>query len=78
MKKNSFESSLKRLEQIVNEMENAELNIDKAMKLFEEGISLVRECSSKLNEAKKKVEILTDKNGKLEKNHFPIRNNNES
>jgi exodeoxyribonuclease VII small subunit len=36
MKKNSFESSLKRLEQIVNEMENAELDIDKAMKLFEE------------------------------------------
>jgi exodeoxyribonuclease VII small subunit len=34
MKKNSFESSLKRLEQIVNEMENAELDIDKAMKLL--------------------------------------------
>ncbi len=70
MKKNSFESSLKRLEQIVNEMENAELDIDKAMKLFEEGISLVRECSAKLNEAKKKVEILTEKNGKFEKTEF--------
>jgi len=70
MKKNSFESSIKRLEQIVNDMENSELDIDKAMKLFEEGISLVRECSSKLNEAKKKVEILTEKNGKIEKNEF--------
>ncbi len=70
MKKNSFESSLKRLEQIVNEMENAELDIDKAMKLFEEGISLVRECSAKLNEAKKKVEILTEKNSKFEKTEF--------
>mgnify|MGYP001139445634 CR=1 FL=1 len=70
MKKNSFESSIKRLEQIVNDMENSELDIDKAMKLFEEGISLVRECSAKLNEAKKKVEILTEKNGKIEKNEF--------
>ena len=34
MKKNSFEESLKRLETIVNEMENSQLDIDKAMKLF--------------------------------------------
>ena len=67
MKKNTnFESSLKRLEDIVNEMENSQLDIDKAMKLFEEGISLVNQCSSKLDETKKKIEILVDKNGKKE------------
>lgn len=70
MKKNNFETSLKRLEQIVNEMENAELDIDKSMKLFEEGISLVKECSTKLNEAKKKIEILTEKDGKIQKTDF--------
>jgi exodeoxyribonuclease VII small subunit len=70
MKKNNFETSLKRLEQIVNEMENAELDIDKAMKLFEEGISLVKDCSTKLNEAKKKVEILMEKDGKMQKTDF--------
>ncbi|MDD5020808.1 MAG: exodeoxyribonuclease VII small subunit [Endomicrobiaceae bacterium] len=70
MKKNNFETSLKRLEQIVNEMENTELDIDKAMKLFEEGISLVKDCSTKLNEAKKKVEILTEKDGKMKKTNF--------
>ena len=70
MKKNNFETSLKRLEQIVNEMENTELDIDKAMKLFEEGISLVKECSTKLNEAKKKVEILMEKDGKMQKTDF--------
>ena len=70
MKKNSFESSLKRLEQIVNEMENAELDIDKSMKLFEEGVSLVKECSSKLNEAKKKIEMLTEKDGTIQKTDF--------
>ena len=67
MKKNTnFESSLKRLEDIVNEMENSQLDIDKAMKLFEEGISLVNQCSSKLDETKKKIEILVDKIGKKE------------
>ncbi len=70
MKKDTFESSLKRLEKIVDEMENSQLDIDKAMKLFEEGISLVNECSSKLNETKKKIEILVEKNGKIEKEEF--------
>lgn len=70
MKKNNFETSLKRLEQIVNEMENAELDIDKSMKLFEEGIALVKECSTKLNEAKKKIEILIEKDGKMQKTDF--------
>ena len=71
MKKNtSFEASLKWLETIVDEMENSQLDIDKAMKLFEEGISLVNQCSSKLDETKKKIEILVEKNGKLEKEKF--------
>jgi len=70
MKKNTFEMSLKRLEVIVDEMENSQLDIDKAMKLFEEGISLVNQCSQKLDETKKKIEILVEKNGKFEKEKF--------
>ncbi|MCR4663634.1 MAG: exodeoxyribonuclease VII small subunit [Endomicrobiaceae bacterium] len=76
MKKNTFEESLKRLEKIVSEMENSQLDIDKAMKLFEEGISLVKECSSKLNETKKKIEILIEKNGKIERKNFIEREEN--
>ena len=77
MKKNtSFEASLKRLETIVDEMENSQLDIDKAMKLFEEGISLVNQCSSKLDETKKKIEILVEKNGKLEKEKFTKKEGN--
>ena len=40
------------------------------MKLFEEGISLVNECSDKLNETKKKIEIIMEKNGKIDKENF--------
>ena len=71
MKKgNKFETSLKRLEDIVNEMETSHLDIDKAMKLFEEGISLVNQCSLKLDETKKKIEILVNKDGRFEKENF--------
>ena len=75
MKKgNNFETSLKRLEEIVNEMETSQLDIDKAMKLFEEGISLVNQCSLKLDETKKKIEILVNKDGKIEKENFKGKN----
>ena len=76
MKKNTFETSLKRLEVIVDEMENSQLDIDKAMKLFEEGISLVNQCSQKLDETKKKIEILVEKNGKIEKENYVEREEN--
>ncbi len=70
MKEKSFETSLKRLEKIVDEMENSQLDIDKAMSLFEEGISLVNQCSKKLDETKKKIEILVEKNGKIRKEEY--------
>lgn len=73
-KENKFETSLKRLEDIVNEMETSNLDIDKAMKLFEEGISLVNQCSLKLDETKKKIEILVNKDGKIEKENFKGKN----
>ena len=64
-KEKNFEKSLERLEEIVSEMENAEPDLDKALALFSEGIELVKFCSSKLNDTKKKIEILVD--GKKEK-----------
>lgn len=60
-----FEIALKRLEEIVARMESGDLELDKALSLFEEGVSLVRFCTGKLDEAKKKVEILVSKEGKL-------------
>ena len=49
-------------------------DIDKAMKLFEEGISLVNQCSLKLDETKKKIEILVNKDGKCEREIFKGKN----
>ncbi|MDR1418132.1 MAG: exodeoxyribonuclease VII small subunit [Endomicrobium sp.] len=54
-----FERSLNRLEEIVTQIENTSLDLDKALALFKEGDALVKICSSKLSEAKKKIEIIT-------------------
>ncbi|MDR3124642.1 MAG: exodeoxyribonuclease VII small subunit [Endomicrobium sp.] len=54
-----FEKSLNRLQEIISEIENSSLDLDKALELFKEGNILVKKCSLKLDEAKKKVEIIT-------------------
>ena len=53
-----FENGLARLEGIVGELEKGELALEKALKLFEEGITISRFCNAKLDEAERKVEIL--------------------
>ncbi len=65
-KKADFERSLARLEEVVQKLEGANLSLDDAMKLFEEGVQLSRECQKQLAEAEARVEILLKKaDGKL-------------
>jgi len=62
-KKPNFESSLARLEEIVGKLESANLSLDEAIKLFEEGVQLSRDCQKHLQQAEGKVEILLKKTG---------------
>src|SRR5256885_3971537 len=57
----TFEQAIERLENIVADMERAELPLEDVLKRYEEGTRLVRFCSQKLDEAEKKIEILTKK-----------------
>lgn len=66
MAKKTFESALSRLEQITEELEDGELSLDKSLKKFDEGIQLARFCNEQLDEARAKVELLLEKDGKLE------------
>jgi len=50
---------LKRLEEIVAKLESGNLPLDNSLKLFEEGVKLVRFCNERLAEAQQKVELLT-------------------
>ena len=54
-----FEDGLKRLEEIVAKLESGNLPLDNSLKLFEEGVKLVRFCNERLAEAQQKVELLT-------------------
>ena len=66
-----FEETLKKLENIINELENGELSLADALKKYQDGIQLSRMCSQRLEEAKKKVELLTkNKKGEFELKPF--------
>jgi|TARA_X000000368_G_scaffold183124_2_gene144611 exodeoxyribonuclease VII small subunit len=59
-KNKDFESSLKKLEEIVTELESGDLPLEKSIKAFEDGIKLTRHCQKLLTEAELKIEKLVD------------------
>ena len=66
-----FEKNLERLDAIVQELEDAELPLEKALQLYEEGMKLSEVCHKQLEEAEGRVEILTKKaGGKVEAEPF--------
>jgi len=58
-KPEKFEKLLERLEQIVGDMESAELPLEKLLSSYEEGMRLVKACGDRLADAEQKVEILS-------------------
>lgn len=58
-KKTNFEKSLTELESLVKSMEDGDLSLDDALKTFEKGIKLTRECQLALQAAEQKVTQLT-------------------
>ena len=61
-KKNSksIESRLSELEAILEELESGDLELDQALKKFEQGVKLSRECQKTLEDAELKIKILMD------------------
>ena len=71
MSKATFEQSMKKLEQIVQELESGDLPLEEAMQKFEEGIKLSRLCSEKLDETEKKITLLLqDQKGNVSEKPF--------
>jgi exodeoxyribonuclease VII small subunit len=72
MQEPTFEGSLKRLEEIVAQLEGNTLALEQSLQIFEEGVKLVRLCTGRLDEAERRIEILlTDKAGRLHAEPFP-------
>ncbi len=53
-----FEKKLHRLDKIVENMESGDLSLEEALKDFEEGVRISKECYQQLDEAEQKVKVL--------------------
>ncbi len=67
----NFEEAMARLEQIVRALEGGNVPLDESLTLYEEGVKLVKLCSSRLDNAEKRIKILVDGgNGTLVEQDF--------
>jgi len=66
MAQKTFEAAMARLEQITEELEDGEISLEKSLKKFDEGIKLAEFCNAQLAEARAKVEMLLEKDGRLQ------------
>lgn len=65
-KKTGFEEQMARIEEIVARLDAGDTDLDGSLKLYEEGIRLVRACTKRLDEAEQTVKLLrTQPDGKL-------------
>ena len=74
----TFETSIERLEAIVGQMESDKLPLEELLARYEEGVKLVKLCTEKLEEAGRRMEIITrDANGNLETAEFDAAKKNQ-
>ena len=57
-KKQTFEDALKKLQNIIEELESGSPSLDKMMQLFEDGMKLMQECRSHLIEVEERINTL--------------------
>ncbi len=66
-----FEDGLRKLEEIVNSLDEGKVPLDEALRLFEEGVGLTKKLSKTLDDIERKVDILVKKeDGTLDKKPF--------
>lgn len=61
----SFEEKMKKLEEIISQVENEDLSLEKNLALYQEGESLIKDLTKQLNDAKEVVKKFSDKNEKI-------------
>ena len=66
-----FETSLKKLEQILSDLENGDLPLEESIKTFEEGVKLTKHCQNLLSKAELKIQKLVEsKDGSIDLEAF--------
>ena len=70
-KKLDFETNIKRLEEIASKLESGDISIDESLKLFEEGIGILKECNEEIDNAEQRVNVLlSEKDGTVREETF--------
>jgi len=72
-----FEKSLAELESLVEKLEAGDLPLEEALKSFERGIGLTRDCQSALDAAQARVEILLKRDGESRLEIFDAEDDNK-
>jgi exodeoxyribonuclease VII small subunit len=57
-----FDEAIKRLEEVVEKLEQGEIPLEQSIQLFQEGMLLARLCSKKLEDVGRKIEVLVKEN----------------
>ena len=74
MKKNnkdlSFEDSLKKLEHIVEQLESGDVDLEKSVELYENGMNLKKICEEKLKKVENQIKKIKVENNKIQKENF--------
>ena len=74
MKKNnkelSFEDSLKKLEEIVNQLESGDVDLEKSVELYKKGMDLKKICEEKLKKVELQIKQIKIENNKISKKEF--------
>ncbi|AHF09799.1 MULTISPECIES: exodeoxyribonuclease VII small subunit [Dehalobacter] len=66
MKKNSdkeaftFDKGIERLEQIINDLDQNNVQLEQSLDLFGEGVKLIKQCNGLLDSAEAKVKVLLE------------------
>lgn len=66
-KKENLEEMFDRLDQVIGTLEGADVSLEEAFGLYDQGMKLIRRCNQTINEVEKKILVL-DENG--EKHEF--------
>lgn len=68
--KTNYEAEMKKLEGIVSKLESGNLELEDALRLFEEGVRISADCTRMLDSAQERMEILVESSGRLETIEF--------
>jgi exodeoxyribonuclease VII small subunit len=67
-----FEQALRELESVVERLERGDLPLEEALRVFERGVDLTRQCQGALKSAQQRVDALMKRNGELEPEPFSV------